>query len=395
MSFRIELISSMQEIGLSLWQALRGSDEPFLCYEWLDLLEQSKAVSAETGWLPQHLCVFDDNTLLAAMPLYQKSHSLGEYVFDQSWAQAYQHHGLTYYPKLVSCIPFTPVQGTRLLFHAAVDSTSQQHITDHVLQFLQQYCAQHGVSSAHLLFVNQTPLLVQARQQASPWAVRHGCQFHWQNQHYANFDAFLDVCNSKRRKEIRRERRQATSQGLVIKRFSGAEITDALWLACLKCYQLTNLQYNRHFGYLTPDTFSRWRATMAANIVVAAAFQPSDDNGDADDNIVACAIFMQGSTTLYGRYWGALEEHPALHFELCYYQGIEHCIAQGLSYFDPGAQGEHKVPRGFAPITTYSLHYLVQPEFQRAVVDFVQEEALALAEYQAALQQRLPFKQQL
>lgn len=395
----VRFVSALAEIAPAQWQALTGADNPFLSYQWLDLLECSGSVGGDSGWQPQHLCVFDGEQLLAAMPLYIKNHSYGEYVFDQSLAQAYQANGLSYYPKLVSCIPFTPVQGRRLLLHPACDEQLAAAITAQVLTALQHRCATDNLSGAHLLFVEQTALLTGAASEcdaAVQWAQREGTQFHWFNRGYTNFDDFLARCNSKRRKEIRRERRIAQASGLQIMRVTGQQITPAIWLACLRCYQLTNLQYNRHFGYLTPEAFQLWREQIPESLMVTIAVKAEADCAKIDaiaaDDIVASAVFMFSNTQLYGRYWGTFGDYPALHFELCYYQGIEFCIERQLQQFDPGAQGEHKVPRGFEPITTRSLHWLKQADFQRALLEFVREEAQSYTLYRQQLQNKLPFR---
>lgn len=410
----IRLLPHITDIPAASWDALEGSAEPFLSYQWLQLLEQNGSVSTATGWQPQHLGVFDQDVLLAAMPLYLKTHSLGEYVFDQSWAQAYRANGLEYYPKLVSCIPFTPVQGERLLFHPSLTNTQRGAITAQVLAFLQNYCRSENISGAHILFAQNTMLRELATQNSESaavdtdtadapsatsdqavWSQRIGVQFHWFNRNYHDFEDFLARCNSKRRKEIRRERRIAREHGLQLLRLRADEISEAVWLGCLRCYQLTNLQYNRHFGYLTDETFRNWLQVLRPHLLVAIAVKASASSDPLQlqaEDIVAAAIFMFDQQRLYGRYWGAFADYPALHFELCYYQGIEFCIENQLQEFDPGAQGEHKVPRGFEPISTYSLHWLAHNAFHDAVSQFVLEEASAYQDYRAELTEKLPFK---
>lgn len=373
----VRVHSQIAQIAESQWQALAGAAEPFTSHGWLELLEQTGSVTPANGWQAQHVAVYQDDQLLAALPMYLKQHSYGEYVFDRAWAQAYQRHQLPYYPKWVSCVPFTPCGGARLLLRDARDAES---VSQYLREYLPQYCVEQNISGVHILFAEQEQACWTA-----PFVPRVGCQFHWFNRAYTDFDDFLARCNSKRRKEIRRERRLVGDASLRIERYTGVMISDEIWQACYHCYQLTNLQYNGHHGYLAAASFAAWLTVMREQLMVCVA-------RDAQEQIVACAVFAVGSDCLYGRYWGAVRDYPALHFELCFYQGIEFCIERGLPCFDPGAQGEHKVPRGFEPILTHSYHYLQHPDFLRAVAAFTAEEAQAVERYRQQMSERLPFK---
>ncbi|MGX2953953.1 GNAT family N-acetyltransferase [Shewanella sp. JL219SE-S6] len=348
---------------------------------FLKALEQSGSVCAAAGWQPMHLQLFCNDRRLAVMPLYLKDHSWGEYVFDWAWADAYQRHGEAYYPKLVCAIPFTPVTGPRLgiVPEARAAATDiQQALGKLFWQLLESY------SSWHWLFVNEVQL--ESLRHLPQTLVREGTQFHWFNRGYSNFDDFLARLNSKRRKNILKERRALA--GLQFVWLRGDELEDWHWKLFYRCYRQTYLKRSGHRGYLQPDFFKLLGKLMAAEVRLLLVHRL----GETPKQALACALYLQGKDTLYGRYWGALEEIPALHFEACYWQGIDYCIDNGLSCFNAGAQGEHKLIRGFECVTTYSLHGIAHPGFREAIADFCQTEAGNNRLYQAQLQQALPYK---
>lgn len=375
---KARFLDGITSITAEEWNRVAGDEYPFLRHEFLLALEESGSASPSRGWQPQHLVVEEGGRLLAVLPLYIKQHSMGEYVFDQSWARAYQRHGLNYYPKLLGAIPFTPASGPRLAF-LECDTGQLMNV---VCNALQQHCAKINASGWHVLFPEEDslPLWQQTASQT-----RLGCQFHWFNEGYASFDDFLGTFSSRKRKEVKRERRRVAEQGVQIKRLSGDDITAEDWQAFFRFYQLTNLKYNGHGGYLTADFFMRLYAVMRSHLLLVMAF---DENSEP----VAGALNMIGANTLYGRYWGCEREIDQLHFELCYYQGIDYCIEHGLQRFDPGAQGEHKIARGFRPIMTFSRHWLADRQFNQAIGDFLTEESTAVIQYCQAASAGLPFR---
>lgn len=379
-------LNGLESISAAEWNALLpDSGYPFLRHDLLLALEQSGSVSRATGWQPQHWTARQGGKLVAALPLYQKFHSRGEYVFDFQWAEAYPHFKdlqseqttQDYYPKLLSAVPFTPAQGPRLLL---ADGISTEAVLKVLQEALQQQFAQ-GLSGWHLLFAEAS----QVKQLRLHWPQlleRHACQFHWFNRGYADFEEFLAGMTSKRRKEIRRERRKVAEQGLVMKRVPGASITAAQLQTFYHCYQTTYALRGQR-GYLTLDFFERLLTTMPEQLLLVLA--------EHQGQPVAAALFFQDAITLYGRYWGALVEADCLHFEACYYQGIEYAIEQGLQRFDPGTQGEHKISRGFEPVMTHSLHWLPNASFAAAVDDFLRRERPMVAAYCEDAKSLLPF----
>jgi hypothetical protein len=373
---KVNLHQSIESIGLERWNALCGTDYPFLRYEFLHALEASGSVSARTGWQPVHVELLDeDDSPLLLMPLYLKSHSWGEYVFDWAWADAYERNGLAYYPKLVNAIPFTPATGPRF-----GSTLPMQDALALFPQLLQQVMQEVRASSWHCLFPPEKAV----KQSRPPVLQRLGCQYHWFNRDYQNFDDFLDRFNARKRKAVKRERRKVKEQGLVLKRLSGAQIT-ADHLDCFYgFYQSTYLKRGRS-GYLTADFFHRLHQSMPKQLLLVLA--------EHESKPVAAALYFIGADTLYGRYWGCDADFDSLHFEACYYQGIEFCIEQGLHRFDPGAQGEHKIQRGFEPIRTGSLHRIADPGFEQAIARFLQEESELMEQQIAELTTWLPFRQ--
>ncbi len=366
-------LASIDEVPSNAWDELVGAGYPFLRHAFLHALEASGSVSAATGWIPAHLVVKDQGRLAALMPLYRKMNSYGEYVFDWAWADAWERAGRPYYPKYLSAVPFSPVQGPRLI---ARDAVSQQMLVDYLERGLQS----RNVSGAHLLFNTGDE---NAALQAAGWVQRLGCQYHWHNRNYASFDDFLAACSSRKRKNFRKERQAVVEQGIEFVWVAAEEITEQHWERFYPFYAATYLKRGQH-PYLTRAFFSLLSAGMADAVRLVFARQDGRD--------LAGALFLAGSETLYGRYWGCLEEFDRLHFETCFYQGMERCISEGLVRFDAGAQGEHKLIRGFEPVLTQSWHKL-QPGLHEAVEDFLLRERAGIKAYYEDAKSYLPFRQ--
>jgi hypothetical protein len=372
MRLSLQITDSITALNPVEWDALAGN-MPLLSHAFLAALEISGSVGEGTGWQPNYLLVSDDKQLVGAMPLYLKNHSYGEYVFDWAWADAYARNGLQYYPKLLSAIPFTPITSQRLL-------TQESEVKDLMIKALLQMVDQHQLSSAHVLFPDK--FCAEAFERAG-WLKRHGVQFRWQNEKFDNFDAFLNTLSHDKRKKIRQERKKITASGIDCKSIKGADITAEQWEFFYRCYENTYLEH-RSTPYLTPEFFQLLGSTMPQNILLILAY--------ADNEPVAAALNIYDQTTLYGRYWGAVKFVPNLHFELCYYQAQEFCIAENIEYFEGGAQGEHKLARGFKPRPTCSYHKIAHPQFARAIEDFVRRESEGLHTYTSELEERAPFK---
>jgi predicted N-acyltransferase len=376
MNYRTHIVSSLSEIGQAAWDALVAAQDnanPFLSYAFLHALHESGSACARTGWQPQYIALYDGEELAAALPLYVKDHSYGEYVFDWAWADAYQRHGLEYYPKLLSAIPFTPVTGPRLL---ARDAHARGALVE-VLKATQQAA---DVSSSHILF----PPDDEARQLADAgYMLRSGVQFHWENAGYENFEAFLSTLEHKKRKNIRAERRKVREAGVTLRRVRGIDALDADWRFFNRCYRHT---YAEHHStpYLNLDFFLRIGASMPHNLLLVIA--------ERDGKPIASSLVIHTADTLFGRYWGALEHVPCLHFETAYYQPLEFCIEQGIATFEGGAQGEHKMARGFLPTRTWSAHWLAHPSFADAIERFLERESGGIDEYIDELNDRNPFR---
>lgn len=378
MVLSVRAVESLSEIGEATWQRfanLEGSPrDPFLSYAFLNALEQSGSVSAEVGWLPYHLVLEDEaKQPLGVMPLYLKGHSQGEYIFDYSWADAFERAGGRYYPKMLSAIPFTPATGRRLLV------ASSEHESA-LVSGAAQFASEMNISSVHLNFLDQAAW---QRRGDEGWLLRTHKQYHWQNQGYKTFDDFLDCLSSKKRKNIKRERRDALANDLEIQRLTGAEITEAHWDAFYQFYIDTGA---RKWGspYLTRSFFSLMSATMAEDVLLVMVRR--------DGRYIAGAINFIGGDCLFGRNWGCIEHHPFLHFEVCYYQAIEFAIEHGLSRVEAGAQGEHKLARGYMPSHTYSAHWIVHDGFREAVGRYLEEERTHVAEEIDYLEQFSPFR---
>jgi uncharacterized protein len=368
--------------------AQQSSPTPFLRHEYLAALHTSKSAVPTTGWHPRFVCVFRGEQLVAACLLYLKDHSYGEYVFDWAWAEAYQRHGLRYYPKLLGAVPFTPVPGTRLM---AVDESSRALL----LHVLPQLAQELGASSVHLLYLDATDQ--QAAQEAG-WMLRKGVQFHWRDpdsldnpacttRRWPHFEAFLVSLQREKRKKIQQERRKVADAGVVFDVLQGPAITEADWDFFYRCYQTT---YQEHHStpYLRRDFFARMANTMPEHWLMFVARRDGQ-------RIAASLVAIDAEQGVaYGRYWGAVEHLPCLHFEACYYQPLIWCLNQGFRRFEGGAQGEHKMARGLLPVETVSAHWLAHPEFAHAVADFLAREGAGIAEYVNELEERRPFKRE-
>ena len=355
------------------WDACAGDGNPFLSHAFLAALEASGSVGPATGWQALPIVIEDADGVPAAIaPAYAKSHSQGEYVFDHAWADAYERAGGQYYPKIQVAVPFTPVPGPRLLLRDPA-------LAPALIAGIQALTDNNRLSSTHVTFVDEDQLSLF---EEAGWLVRAGTQFHWHNRDYADFDAFLADLSSRKRKAIRKERERALD-GLTIRHLSGAEITEAHWDAFWAFYQDTG---SRKWGrpYLTRPFFSLLSAAMGDRVLLMFA--------ERDGRPIAGALNLIGGDTLYGRYWGCLEDVPFLHFELCYYQAIEAAIARGLPRVEAGAQGEHKLARGYVPVTTWSAHYIPDPGFRRAIAEYLARERDAVAQEQEFLGELTPFR---
>jgi predicted N-acyltransferase len=375
---KIELIDSLSRVAPNDWNAIAGTDYPFTRHEFLYALEHSGAASMDSGWQAQHVLVKHDDTLIAVMPLYLKSHSYGEYVFDWSWADAYRRYGYRYYPKLLCAIPFTPATGPRLCIRAGEDYAE---IAAAVIHTLQKKIQKSSYSSLHILFPNTIEHRALA---AAGLSQRSGVQYHWHNDGFSDFDAFLATFNSRKRKSLRRERERVAAQGLTLRTLEGSAITAHDWDLFHRFYQTTYAKRSGHGGYLNAEFFQLIGAQIPEHIVMVLA--------ELGGETVAGALYFRDSHTLYGRYWGCLQEFDGLHFEACYYQGIEYCIRHGLQRFDPGAQGEHKIQRGFKPINTYSYHWIEDPQFRAAIDNFLMQESAEIDRYIETASELLPFR---
>jgi uncharacterized protein len=369
----VRIASSVGAFDAGEWDALGGTDNPFISHAFLTAMEDSGSVGPGTGWEPAPICITaDDGTLLAAMPAYAKGHSQGEYVFDHSWADAWHRAGGRYYPKLQIAAPFTPATGPRLLL-------SDPALAPHLLKGAEAVCLQKKLSSAHATFIDpaQLPLFEEAG-----WGLRADIQFHWFNRGYATFDDFLGALSSRKRKDLRKERAAAV-EGLTIRHLTGPGIREEHWDAFWVFYQDTGA---RKWGspYLTREAFSLLGQRMGERIVLLLAYDGATP--------IAGALNFVGRDALYGRYWGCTREVRFLHFELCYYQAIDIAIQRGLSRVEAGAQGGHKLARGYEPVQTWSAHWIADPGFRSAVADFLERERAGVASDQLYLGGRTPFR---
>ena len=375
---QLHILDSIHGVAATEWNALEGSAQPFLRHEFLAALEDSGCAADATGWTPRHLLVRDAAGMLAgALPLYRKTNSWGEFVFDFAWADAYRRAGLSYFPKLVAAVPFTPASGPRLLTAPAAD---RQATGDVLLAGALALARDSAASSVHVLFPTHEEA---AALGARGWLLRKDCQFHWHNRGYGSFEDFLDGFTAEKRKKTRRERRRVAEAGIRLRTLTGAEIDDRLWGEIMPLYASTFWRRGRE-PYLNEAFFRTVARTLPGQFLAVLATL----HGTA----VAVALFFRGTDTLYGRYWGSTGEHHSLHFEACYHQGIEYCIANGLQRFEPGTQGEHKVARGFEPVPVWSAHWLADARFAAVIDRHLGEERAHVDGYIAAVQDHVPFR---
>ncbi|HWU97395.1 MAG TPA: GNAT family N-acetyltransferase [Oxalicibacterium sp.] len=379
--YRTRIVSSLSEIGQPAWDgllALQADANPFLSFAFLDALHESGSASVRSGWQPQFVVIWrtdrnGNDELAAALPLYAKNHSYGEYVFDWAWADAYERNGLDYYPKLLSAIPFTPVTGSRLI---ARDAEAQSALVA-ALGAIQQG---NDFSSTHILYPPQEQAEIL---HDDGFLLRTGVQFHWLNNGYRSFDEFLETLERKKRKNIRAERRKVQEAGVSFRHIAGRNAKESDWQFFKRCYDHT---YAAHHStpYLNLDFFLRIGATMPDNLLLIVA--------ERDGLPIASSLVVHDGQTLYGRYWGALAHVDCLHFETAYYQPLEFCISNRIACFEGGAQGEHKMARGFLPQKTWSAHWLAHPAFANAIEEFLQRESGDIDSYIDELNERNPFK---
>ena len=356
---QLKIFQSLQEVPQRAWSELVGENFPFSNYEYLMALESGHCVGKRAGWIPRYQTLWEGERLLGAVYLYMKDNSYGEYIFDWSWAHAYMQHRLDYYPKLVSAVPFTPATGNKILVHPQANFGQVSAI---LLNGALQLTKEWRCSSLHFLFIPQSEVAVFEK---AGFLIRHSSQFHWKNQGYLDFDGFLSTLKGKRRKEIIRERRKIAEQGIEIEIFSGDRLSEEHSTLMYEFY-LSTIYKMGAIDYLSPDFFKTVFREMKAHVVLFLA--------KAQGRWVAGTVNYHKGSGLYGRYWGCLEDYKNLHFELCYYQTIEYAIAHKIALFEAGAQGHHKVQRGFLPELTYSAHWIEHRGFRHAISDFVEEE---------------------
>lgn len=415
---QLEVRDSLEAIPVAQWNALCDDGNPFLRHEFLHTLDASGCLGEATGWYPRYFLLWSDNDessreLLAGAATYVKTNSYGEFVFDWAWAEAYERHRMNYYPKLVCSIPFTPATGQRLLVRA---DQPYEATVSLLARAIRQFAGSQNYSSVHYLFLTarESALLSEVEpesepspeeptaeadsaaftadegvtEQANDHLKRIDCQYHWNNDGYSDFDDFLARCTSRRRKTIRRERRHVSDASLRLEQRLGTTLSETEWGWVHQFYQST---FDRKWGKpsLTRQFFASVGEKMGDRVLIVFAY---DDNDDEPERPVACSIMFIGTTTLYGRFWGCRREYNSLHFEACYYQGIEYCITNKIALFEPGAQGEHKITRGFLPTITYSAHYIRHRGFRDAIADFLSQERPFVEQRCAGLADLLPFK---
>ena len=382
----IDFVESIEEIGSEIWNGLAGIDNPFTRYEFLHALEVAGCTSDSSGWKPYHTLVTEidvekqnGHRAIAVMPLYLKTNSWGEYVFDWSWAEAYTRHGMNYFPKFVTSIPFTPSVGRRIIIKDGLDKLAISRL---IFEKVQSKAEALGVSSWHILFPKEEEHKLLTSIGISP---RVATQFHWYNKSYTSFSDFLAGLNARKRKAIKKERKQIKDEGIIFRQTDGADISETQWSDFYLFYQTTYLARGMQ-GYLDIEFFRKIGETMPEQILLINAVK---DNRD-----IAAALFFKSKDSLFGRYWGSRVEQQFLHFETCYYQGQEYAIENNLAVFDSGAQGEHKIQRGFEPIYTHSNHWIADQNFSRAIRNFLEEERGHIDQYKIQAESLLPFKKQ-
>jgi len=368
----IEVVDSLSGVDVGAWNRLAGGD-PFLSHEFFSALHETGCASTGAGWTPQFLLLKTNGALTGAMPLYAKTHSYGEYVFDWAWAEAYHRHGIAYYPKLVSAVPFTPVTGRRLLAESDADR-------DRLIQAALELARRMRASSLHCLFATREEIDCMVTRGMMP---RSTVQFHWANRSYADFDEFLSGFSHDKRKKVRQERRKVAEAGVRFQWLEGDAIGEREWAFFNRCYRQT---YREHHStpYLNLAFFQRVGKALPGRFVMIVA--------ERDGTPIAASLNVRDAERLCGRFWGSLEHHSGLHFETCYYQGIDYCIARGIRHFEGGSRGEHKLARGLMPIETRSAHWLAHPQFAAAVEEYLARETRGVGHYVDELTERAPFK---
>jgi len=375
---RADIIDTINEVTPSAWNKLEGTDYPFLRHEFLAALETTGCVGTDTGWHPCHAVLYDkQKQLIGAMPLYQKTNSWGEFVFDFAWADAYRQAGLGYYPKLVSAVPYTPATSPRLLLAPGSDQTAA---LGKLIDAGRHLAARLSLSSLHLLFPTENQAKALAH---NGLLIRKDCQFHWHNRNYGCFEDFLGELTSAKRKKLRRERRRIAESGISFRTLHGDQLDQNTWDQIMPLYASTFWRRGRE-PYLNQKFFAAISRDLPKQIVVFLAIYKEEP--------IATAICFRSADTLYGRYWGSSAQYHSLHFETCYYQGIDYCIANKLSRFEPGTQGEHKIARGFIPTETWSAHWLSHPQFAAAIDDYLHREREHIDDYIDAVQEHVPYR---
>jgi predicted N-acyltransferase len=376
-SLQLRVLERISEVPAAQWNALAGG-YPFLQHEFLAALENTGCASTQTGWTPQHLTLFDGETLAAAAPLYLKEHSWGEFVFDFAWARAAEQRGLHYYPKLLCAVPFTPASGPRLLTRTGLPAAALRAT---LLDWMREQSDGGEVSSAHGLFLDEAAR--QAAEEAG-WLLRRDCHFQWHNEGYQHFDDFLLRFSADKRKKAKRERRRVSEQGIEFITLHGQEIDEGTLERVHAFHAMTFLRHG-HTPYLNRACFAELARGLGKRFIVKLARHGA--------RAIAAAVFLRSDDTLYGRYWGAEDDYHSLHFETCYYQGIDYCIEHGLARFEPGTQGEHKLARGFTPTVTWSAHWIADGPLRRAIGAYLEREGAAIDAYAHEAEAHAPFKE--
>lgn len=390
-----KFIPSIHHIDAQSWDSLfaQSNGYPFVQHAFLATLENTDCTNKASGWQPHHLTVTNSSgQLVAALVLFLKNHSYGEYVFDWSWADAYAQNGLDYYPKFVSAIPFTPATGPRFGFAETLSAEEKNNLAKAMADHLQAFSQEKNISGVHILFpsaeqfnlpLNTTNNVEEPLE--NQWQQRIGCQYQWFNQGYSSFEQFLETFSSRKRKNVKKERAKVSQQNITLTMRSADAVPLEEWETFYALYHHTYLKRSGRYGYLTKAFFLSLAKIFPTQVLLCQAWR--------DQEMIAAALYFRDNTTLYGRYWGAMEELDGLHFEACYYQGIEYAIANGLQRFDPGAQGEHKIQRGFVPVKTSSLHWLAHPGFQHGVAQFLQNETQHMQGFMKEARELLPFRE--
>ena len=377
----INFIESIDSISESEWDNLIETDYPFLKHSFFTALERSKCIGPNTGWMPFYLLLYENKELVGLMPLFLKTNSSGEFIFDWSWADAFYRNGMQYYPKLVSSIPFTPASGPRLCLKKNLNKSETIRL---IMSEIKQISVQLEISSFHILYPDPKEKTAFKNSELS---LRTNNSFHWFNKGYKKFENFLDDFTSRQRKNVKKERDKIKKQGLTMVRFLGPDITEEMWDIFYLFYKRTN-GIRGSGGYLNLEFFKIIGELMPNSLLLVMCKNESNE-------YIAGALNFYDTKTLFGRYWGSIEDYDALHFETCYYQGIDFCIENNISKFDPGVQGEHKIKRGFCPIETYSFHWIKDERFKEPIDNFLLEEKQHITSYNQACIKQLPFKEDL